>query len=138
MTRAIIVGSGTEITGNRVTTDMMAKIMDRSDAWIRARRGVATRYFVEPGTATSDLGVAAARKALDHAQVKPEEIDLVVFATMTPDHYFPGCGGILQAKMGLRPVPSFGIRQQCSGFLYRLQPRGRPVAAGRANTPPPG
>src|SRR5260370_35705228 len=107
MTRAIIVGSGTEITGNRVTNDMMAKIMDTSDAWIRERSGIATRYFVEPGTATSDLGVAAARKALDQAQAKPEEIDLVGFATLTPAPYFPACGGILQAKMGLPPGPCF-------------------------------
>jgi 3-oxoacyl-[acyl-carrier-protein] synthase-3 len=134
MTRAIIVGSGSEITGNRVTNDMMAKIMDTSDDWIRERSGVRVRYFVEPGTATSDLGVAAARKALEHAGVKPEEIDLVVFATMTPDHYFPGCGGILQAKMGLRPVPCFDIRQQCSGFLYGLELVDAHVRAGLAKT----
>src|SRR5207245_3976119 len=107
--RAVIVGSGSEIPPTVVTNQMLSRIMDTSDAWIRERSGVETRYFVEPGTATSDLGVAAARKALEHAQVKPEEIDLVVFATMTPDHYFPGCGGILQAKLGLRPVPCFDI-----------------------------
>src|SRR5712692_5539652 len=134
MTRAIIVGSGTEIAPNRVTNDMLARIMDTSDAWIRERSGVATRYFVNPGTPTSDLGAAAARKALEHAGVAPEEVDFLVFATMTPDHYFPGCGGILQAKLGIRPVPCFDIRQQCSGFLYGLELVDAHVRAGLAKT----
>src|SRR5262245_28518601 len=105
MPRALIVGSGTEIAPNRVTNDMLARLMDTSDAWIRERSGVETRYYVDPGTGTSDLGVAAAKKALAHAQVDPADVDLVVFATMTPDHYFPGSGGLLQAKLGLRDVP---------------------------------
>jgi 3-oxoacyl-[acyl-carrier-protein] synthase-3 len=134
MTRAVIVGSGTEIAPNRVTNDMLGKLMDTTDAWIRERSGVVTRYFVDPGTAPSDLGVAAARKALEHAGVAPEEIDLVVFATMTPDHYFPGCGSILQAKLGLRTVPCFDIRQQCTGFLYGLQLADAHVRAGLAKT----
>jgi 3-oxoacyl-[acyl-carrier-protein] synthase-3 len=121
ITRAVLVGSGSEIAANRVTNDMLARIMDTSDSWIRERSGVETRYFVEPGTATSDLGVAAAGKALQSAGVAKDEVDLVVFATMTPDHYFPGCGSLLQAKLGLPSVPCFDIRQQCSGFLYGLQ-----------------
>src|SRR5713226_6322754 len=134
MTRAIIVGSGTEIAPNRVTNDMLARIMDTSDAWIRERSGVATRYFVNPGTATSDLGAAAARKALEHAGVAPEEVDFLVFATMTPDHYFPGCGGILQAKLGLSHVPALDIRQQCTGFIYGLQISDALLKAGQART----
>jgi len=132
--RAVVVGSGSEIAPHRVTNDMLARIMDTTDAWIRERSGVETRYFVEPGTATSDLGVAAARKALAHAGVAPEEIDLVVFATMTPDHYFPGCGSLLQAKLGIRTVPCFDLRQQCSGFLYGLQLVDAHVRAGLART----
>jgi 3-oxoacyl-[acyl-carrier-protein] synthase-3 len=134
MARAVVVGSGSEIASNRVTNDMLARIMDTTDAWIRERSGVETRYFVDPGTATSDLGVAAARKALESAGVAGEEVDLVVFATMTPDHYFPGCGSILQSKLGLRPVPCFDIRQQCSGFLYGLQLVDAHVRAGIAKT----
>jgi 3-oxoacyl-[acyl-carrier-protein] synthase-3 len=134
MTRAVIVGSGTEIAPNRVTNEMLARIMDTTDDWIRERSGIVTRYFVDPGTATSDLGVAAARRALAHADVAPEEIDLVVFATMTPDHYFPGCGSILQAKLGLRTVPCFDIRQQCTGFLYGLQLADAHIRAGLAKT----
>ncbi|HSB61552.1 MAG TPA: 3-oxoacyl-ACP synthase, partial [Vicinamibacteria bacterium] len=134
MTRAVVVGSGSEIAPHRVTNDMLSRIMDTSHAWIRDRSGVETRYFVEPGTATSDLGVAAARKALAHAGVEPAEVDLVVFATMTPDHYFPGCGSLLQAKLGVRAVPCFDLRQQCSGFLYGLQLVDAHVRAGLART----
>jgi 3-oxoacyl-[acyl-carrier-protein] synthase-3 len=95
--------------------------MDTSDEWIRERSGIETRYFVEQGTTTSDLGAAAARKALEDAGIAKEEIDYIVFATMTPDHYFPGCGGILEDKLGLSNVPALDIRQQCTGFIYGLQ-----------------
>jgi 3-oxoacyl-[acyl-carrier-protein] synthase-3 len=134
MPRAVIVGSGTQIAPNRVTNDMLARLMDTSDAWIRERSGVETRYYVDPGTGTSDLGVAAARQALEHARVDPAEVDLVVFATMTPDHYFPGSGGLLQAKLGLRNVPCFDIRQQCVGFLYGLQLVDAHIRSGLAKT----
>jgi 3-oxoacyl-[acyl-carrier-protein] synthase III len=134
MPRSVIVGSGREIPPNRVTNQMLARIMDTSDEWIRERSGVETRHYVDPGTATSDLGVAAARQALEAAGVAPSEVDLVVFATMTPDHYFPGSGSLLQAKLGLRTVPCFDIRQQCVGFLYGLQLVDAHVRAGLART----
>jgi 3-oxoacyl-[acyl-carrier-protein] synthase-3 len=132
--RAVVVGSGSEIPPQAVTNQMLARIMDTSDEWIRERSGVETRHYVERGTATSDLGVAAARRALEAARVSPEEVDLVVFATMTPDHYFPGAGPLLQAKLGLRSVPCFDIRQQCVGFLYGLQLVDAHVRAGLART----
>jgi 3-oxoacyl-[acyl-carrier-protein] synthase-3 len=134
MPRSVIVGSGSEIPPHRVTNAMLARIMDTSDEWIRERSGVETRYYVEPGTGTSDLGVAAARKALALAGVESDEVDLVVFATMTPDHFFPGAGGLLQAKLGLRDVPCFDIRQQCVGFLYGLQLVDAHIRAGLAKT----
>jgi 3-oxoacyl-[acyl-carrier-protein] synthase-3 len=134
MPRAVIVGSGIEIPPLRVTNSMLARIMDTSDEWIRERSGVETRHYVEDGTATSDLGVAAAGRALAAAGVPKEEVDLVVFATMTPDHYFPGSGPLLQAKMGLGPVPCFDIRQQCVGFLYAMQLADAHVRSGLART----
>jgi 3-oxoacyl-[acyl-carrier-protein] synthase-3 len=134
MTRAVIVGSGSEIAPTRVTNAQMARIMDTSDEWIRERSGVEERRFATPEIATSDLGVAAAAKALEAAGIAKDEVDLVVFATMTPDHYFPGCGTLLQHKLGLRPVPCFDIRQQCSGFLYGLQLADAHVRAGLART----
>jgi 3-oxoacyl-[acyl-carrier-protein] synthase-3 len=134
MLRAVIIGSGSEIAPTRVTNAQMARIMDTSDEWIRERSGVEARHFATPDIATSDLGVAAAGKALAAAGVAKEEVDLVVFATMTPDHYFPGCGTLLQHKLGLRTVPCFDIRQQCSGFLYGLQLADAHVRSGLART----
>jgi 3-oxoacyl-[acyl-carrier-protein] synthase-3 len=132
--RTVIVGSGSEIPPNLVTNDMLARLMETSDSWIKERSGVETRYYVDPGTATSDLGVAAAERALSMAKVAKEEVDLVVFATMTPDHFFPGAGGILQSKLGLPNVPCFDIRQQCVGFLYGLQLVDAHLRSGLART----
>jgi 3-oxoacyl-[acyl-carrier-protein] synthase-3 len=134
MVRAVIVGSGSEIPPNKVTNAMLTRIMDTTDEWIRERSGVETRYYVDPGTATSDLGVGAAQKAIEAAGISKDEIDLVVFATMTPDHFFPGCGGLLQSKLGLREIPCFDIRQQCVGFLYGLQLVDAHIRAGLAKT----
>jgi 3-oxoacyl-[acyl-carrier-protein] synthase-3 len=134
MPQSVIIGSGSAIAPNRVTNDMLARIMETSDEWIRARTGVETRYFVDPGTSTTDLGAGAASAALEASAVAPSDIDMVVFATMTPDHYFPGCGGLLQTRLGLRPVPCFDIRQQCSGFLYGLQLADAQIRAGAART----
>src|SRR5512137_164705 len=134
MRRALILGSGSEIAPTRVTNDQMARIVDTSDEWIRERSGVEARHFATPEIATSDLGVAAARKALEAAGVAADEVDMVVFATMTPDHFFPGCGTILQSKLGLRTVPCFDIRQQCTGFLYGLQLADAQIRAGMAKT----
>ena len=142
MPRAVIIGSGSEIAPTRMTNDQMARIMDTSDEWIRARSGVETRHFATPDIATSDLGVAASRKALEAAGVEREEVDLVVFATMTPDHYFPGCGTLLQAKLGLRTVPCFDIRRAISslwglsGSIRAIRGQGtHSPAGGRRSTP---
>ena len=93
-----VLGSGFVTGEHCVKNEVLSKICDTSDDWIRERTGIEQRYFVEAGTSTSDLGVRAARKALEDAKVSPEEIDYIVFATMTPDYYFPGCGGLLQAN----------------------------------------
>ena len=132
--RTQVVGSGFVTGEHKVTNDQMAQLMDTSDSWIRERSGVESRYYVERGTATSDLGVGAAKKALEDAGVAKEEVDYVVFATMTPDHYFPGCGGILLEKMGMPHIPTLDIRQQCTGFLYGLQVADVLVRAGEART----
>ena len=134
MRRAVIAGSGSAIPPRRVTNDMLARIMDTSDAWIRERSGVEARRYVDPGTSTSDLGAQAGRRALEAAGLSPRDVDLVVFATMTPDHYFPGAGALLQAKLELRDVPCFDIRQQCVGFLYGLQLVDAHIRAGLART----
>ncbi|HKC59668.1 MAG TPA: 3-oxoacyl-ACP synthase, partial [Myxococcales bacterium] len=132
--RTQILGSGFVTGQNLVTNDQLARMMDTSDAWIRERSGVETRYFVELGTTTSDLGLGAAKKALEDAGVGKDEIDYIVFATMTPDHYFPGCGGILQDKLGLTHIPALDIRQQCTGFIYGLQISDALLKGGQART----
>jgi 3-oxoacyl-[acyl-carrier-protein] synthase III len=127
-----IYGSGF-VTGERkVTNADMAKVCDTSDEWIKERSGIEERYFVNEGTSTSDLAIGAAKKALDDAGVKAEEIDYIVVATMTPDYYFPGVGSLVQAKLGLTNIPALDIRQQCSGFVYGLQVADALIRAGQA------
>jgi len=117
----IAIGTGLALGEHKVTNDDLARVCDTSDEWIRERTGISTRYYVADGTGTSDLGVRAAQVALDNAGVAANEIDYVVFATMTPDYYFPGSGALLQHKLGLARVPTLDIRQQCTGFIYGLQ-----------------
>jgi 3-oxoacyl-[acyl-carrier-protein] synthase III len=134
MVRAVIIGSGASVPRNMVTNEMLSRIMDVSDEWIRDRSGVETRYYVDQGTTTSDLGAAAAAEALKNAGIDKSEIDLIIFATMTPDYFFPGCGGLLQAKLGVDTVPCFDIRQQCAGFLYGMQLANAHILSGLAGT----
>jgi 3-oxoacyl-[acyl-carrier-protein] synthase-3 len=134
MPRAVIVGSGAFIPPNLVTNDMLSRIMDTTDEWIKQRSGVETRYYVDEGTSTSDLALAASVEALQLAGVDKNDLDLIVFATMTPDHYFPGSGGLLQSKLGIGEIPCFDIRQQCAGFLYGMQLADAQIRAGMAKT----
>jgi 3-oxoacyl-[acyl-carrier-protein] synthase-3 len=134
MLRTKIIGTGFVTGENLVKNDALARMMDTSDQWIRERSGVEQRYYVEKGTSTSDLGLQAARKALADAAVEPGELDYIVFATMTPDHFFPGCGGILQHKLGLGHIPALDIRQQCTGFIYGLQVADALIRSGQART----
>ena len=132
--RTRIIGTGFVTGEHLVTNDQIAKMMDTSDAWIRERSGVEQRYYVEAGTTTTDLGHGAALKALEDAGVAKDELDYIVFATMTPDHYFPGCGGLLQQKLGLATIPALDIRQQCTGFIYGLQVADSLLKSGQART----
>lgn len=134
MVRAVIAGSGASIPPNRVTNEMLSRIMDASDEWIRERSGVEARHYVDEGMATSDLGVAAAAEAIKTAGVDRDELDLIIFATMTPDYFFPGCGGLLQSKLGIKNIPCFDIRQQCAGFLYGMQLADAQIRSGMAKT----
>src|SRR5260370_10843816 len=118
--RSIITGSGIGIPKNLVTNEALSRLMDTSDEWIRTRSGIQQRYYADPGQGSSDLGVMAAEAALAAAGREKTDVVAVVFATMTPDCFFPGNGPVVQAKMGLPNIPTFDIRQQCSGFLYGL------------------
>src|SRR4029077_3962694 len=119
--RAVLAGSGISIPPLEVDNHMLARIIETSDEWVRERSGVVTRYYVHPGTASSDLGAAASWAALADAGMETGEIDYLVCATMTPDHYFPGTGTLIQQKLGIGALPALDIRQQCAGFAYGLQ-----------------
>jgi 3-oxoacyl-[acyl-carrier-protein] synthase-3 len=132
VTCSVIAGSGSNIPPVRITNDMLATVMETSDAWIRERSGVEARHYVERGTSTLALSVPAAAQAIESAGLSPADIDMVVYATMTPDYYMPGNGCLLQAALGLRSIPCFDIRQQCSGFVYGLQLADAHIRAGLA------
>ena len=94
--RAVITGTGMYVPPNVVDNDRLSRVMDTSDEWVRQRTGIVTRHFADENQATSDLAVHAARDALADSGTSADEIDYVVFATMSPDLYFPGSGPILQ------------------------------------------
>jgi 3-oxoacyl-[acyl-carrier-protein] synthase-3 len=119
--RARFAGSGIAVPPRVIDNPTLARVIETDDAWVRERSGVVERRYVEAGVASSDLGAEAARAALADAGMASDEIDYIVCATMTPDHFFPGCGTLLQQKLGMRPVPALDIRQQCAGFAYGLQ-----------------
>jgi 3-oxoacyl-[acyl-carrier-protein] synthase-3 len=133
-TRAVLAGTGVAVPPRVVDNPMLARVLDTSDEWIRERSGVVERRYVEAGTGAADLGAAAARAALEDAGVEPAEVDYLVCATMTPDHYFPGSGTLIQERLGIAPLPALDIRQQCAGFAYGLQVVDALVRSGIART----
>lgn len=132
--RALLAGCGVSIPEIRVDNHMLARIMETNDDWIRERSGIRTRFYVEPGVGSSELGAEAARGALAEAGLQPDDIDYVVCATMTPDHYFPGSGTLIQERLGMAPVPALDLRQQCAGFAYGLQMVDALIGSGQART----
>jgi 3-oxoacyl-[acyl-carrier-protein] synthase-3 len=124
MRRTVFLGTGIYLPEKVVTNDELAGLMDTSDEWIQQRTGIQTRRFVDFEKApmgTSDLAARAGRAALDDAGVHPDEIDLIVHCTLSPDRPFPGDGVLVQAKLDVPAgVPALDIRNQCSGFIYGL------------------
>lgn len=119
--RTVLAGTGMYVPDNIVTNEKLSRLMDTSHEWIVQRTGIEERRFADVDKGTSDLGVEAAKRALADAGVEAGEVDYVVFATMTPDHYFPGAGSEFQHKLGMDRTPVLDIRQQCAGFLYGMQ-----------------
>lgn len=119
--KSVITGSGIGIPKNAVPNEKLTRLMDTTDEWIRTRSGIQQRYYADNGQGSAELGMLAAEAALSAAGRTKDDIDAVVFATMTPNYFFPGNGPVMQAKMGFRQsMPTYDIRQQCSGFLYGL------------------
>jgi 3-oxoacyl-[acyl-carrier-protein] synthase III len=128
----VVRGSGMYVPDGVVTNERLSRLMDTTDEWIRQRTGIEERHFARRGQSSSVLGVEAARRALDDAGREPREIDLIVFATMTPDHYFPGNGGLLAAALGLESTHALDVRMQCAGFLSGLQVADAFIRSGGA------
>ncbi len=131
---ARIVGSGICLPETIVTNHDLAEIMDTSDEWIRSRSGVEARRIASPGVGSAELGAAAVLDAIDDAGLAPGDVDVLISATMTPDHYAPGNAPLIQDRAGLGTIAAHEIRQQCGGFLYGLDLADALIASGRAET----
>ena len=123
MFQSKIAGIGHYVPERVVTNDELSSLMETSDAWIQERTGIKERRFAKKHEeTTTTMGAKAARIACERAGVSPEEIDFIIFATLSPDYYFPGCGVLLQRELGVtaQEVGALDIRNQCSGFIYAL------------------
>jgi 3-oxoacyl-[acyl-carrier-protein] synthase III len=122
MKKTIIKGTGRYVPPRLVTNEDLAQWMDTSNEWIIQRTGIEQRYWVpeEGGVGASDLGFEASKIAMGRAGWEPEDIDLIIFATLSPDLFFPGSGCLMAHKLGLSSTPALDIRQQCTGFLYGM------------------
>ncbi|HEY5996368.1 MAG TPA: beta-ketoacyl-ACP synthase III [Candidatus Deferrimicrobiaceae bacterium] len=130
MRGARIVSTGRALPPRVVPNAELAAVMDTSDEWIVQRTGIRERRFVEPGTGSAELGAQAAEIAIGKAGLAPADIDLVIFATLSPDYFCPGNGVIVQERLGMRNVGALDVRNQCSGFLYGLSVAEAYVKAG--------
>jgi 3-oxoacyl-[acyl-carrier-protein] synthase III len=126
-----IIGTGSYLPPKVVTNDDLAAQMDTTDEWIRARTGIRQRHVAEPSQTSSDLGVQAGRAALAAARVLPQEIDLIIVATATPDYIFPSTACLMQAKLGIKGCPAFDIQAVCSGFVYALAIADKLIRSGQ-------
>ena len=126
-----IIGTGSYLPPKIVTNDDLAGQMDTTDEWIRTRTGIRQRHIADPSQASSDLGLEASRAALAAARVVPQEIDLVIVATATPDYIFPSTACIMQAKLGIKGCAAFDIQAVCSGFVYALAIADKMIRSGQ-------
>jgi 3-oxoacyl-[acyl-carrier-protein] synthase III len=116
-----ITGLGFYVPDNVVTNDDLSKLMDTNDEWIQERTGIKERRHIVRGEdTTTSMGVKAAKIALERSKIANDDIDFIVFATISPDYYFPGPGVALQNELGLKTIGALDIRNQCSGFIYAL------------------
>ena len=126
-----IAGLGFYVPSNVVTNDDLSKIMETNDEWIQERTGIKERRHIIKGEdTTTTMGVKAAEIAIQRAGIAKEDIDFVVFATLSPDYYFPGPGVLVQRDLGLKTVGAIDIRNQCSGFVYGLSVADQYIKTG--------
>jgi 3-oxoacyl-[acyl-carrier-protein] synthase-3 len=120
MPRAAFAALGTYVPDRVVTNDELTHRMETSDAWIQERTGIKERHWVREGTENSDLALEATKRALAKAGWEAKDVEAIIYATLSPDHMFPGDGCFLNAKLGIPGVPAIDLRNQCSGFIYGL------------------
>ncbi len=121
MLKSYIAGIGMYVPANEYTNQDLVKYMDTSDEWIQERTGIKKRRFANrTEETTTTMGAEAARMAIQNAGTTSDAIDFIVFATLSPDYYFPGCGVLLQRAMEMKNIGALDVRNQCSGFVYAL------------------
>jgi 3-oxoacyl-[acyl-carrier-protein] synthase III len=120
MPRSRFLGTGFAVPDRVVTNDELSKLMDTTDEWIRTRTGISERHWVSEGETGVDLAHRATQRALEMAGIAPGDLDAIVYATSSPDHFAPGNGVFLQRILGISTIPALDLRAQCSGFIYAL------------------
>lgn len=121
MPRSIIAGIGMYVPKNVYTNKDLMQYMDTSDEWIVERTGIRERRFADrKGETTATMGIEAAKVAIERAGITPQDIDFIIFATLSPDYYFPGCGVLVQRALQMKEIGALDVRNQCSGFVYAL------------------
>jgi 3-oxoacyl-[acyl-carrier-protein] synthase-3 len=126
-----ISGLGFYVPSNVVTNDDLSKIIDTNDEWIQERTGIQERRHIIPGEdTTTSMGVKAAKIAIERSGIAEKDIDFIVFATLSPDYYFPGPGVLVQRDLGLRTIGALDVRNQCSGFVYALSVADQYIKTG--------
>jgi 3-oxoacyl-[acyl-carrier-protein] synthase-3 len=131
MPQSKIAGIGMYVPKNVVTNHDLVKTMDTSDEWIQERTGIKQRHFAHPTEdTTTTMGVEAAKIAMERAGTTAQDIDFVVFATLSPDYYFPGCGVLVQRALKMREIGALDVRNQCSGFVYALSVADQFIRSG--------
>ncbi len=130
MNSAIIKGMGYYVPDNVVTNDDLSKLMDTNDEWIQERTGIKERRWINNDESTSSMGLEAAKNAIADAGIDKNDIDFIVFATLSPDYYFPGPGVTLQKELGIDTVGALDVRNQCSGFVYALSVADQYIKTG--------
>ncbi len=120
MLRSKIIATGMYVPPRIVTNQDLAGMMDTSDEWIRQRTGIEQRHWAADDSSTSDLALEASKKALENAGLEKSQLDMIILATLSPDHEFPGTACFLQRKLGVPGIPALDVRQQCTGFIYAM------------------
>jgi 3-oxoacyl-[acyl-carrier-protein] synthase-3 len=132
--RSRILGIGAYVPERVVTNDELAQQMETSNEWIVERTGIEERHWVSEGECGADLATKAARQALERAKLEPRDVDMLIYASLSPDFFFPGTGVFVQRQLGLREIPCFDIRQQCTGFIYGLAMADAFIRSGQYKT----